>query len=112
VEAELKGDEQQEAKQINDAAPLWISGLETAKRQLGVTRVIGLGDARIDQASLGSGDDFRCSGAARDRGRDLGRPPTNRRPVGASRPFLSSELCHFPAASAALALSLPHQKGM
>jgi type III restriction enzyme len=42
VEAELKGDEQQEAKQNNEAARLWISGLETVKRKLGVTRVIDL----------------------------------------------------------------------
>ena len=38
----LKGDERQEAERNNEAARLWISGLETVKRKLGVERVIDL----------------------------------------------------------------------
>ena len=35
-DAELKGDEKKEAEKNNQAARLWISGLETANRKLGV----------------------------------------------------------------------------
>ena len=38
----LKGDERQEAEKNNEAARLWVSGLETVKRKLGVERVIDL----------------------------------------------------------------------
>ena len=41
-EVALKGDERQEAEQNNQAARLWISGLETVKRKLGITRVVDL----------------------------------------------------------------------
>jgi type III restriction enzyme len=41
-DADLSGDEKQEAEKNNEAARLWISGLEAVKRQLGVTRVIDL----------------------------------------------------------------------
>jgi type III restriction enzyme len=40
--ADLKGDEKEEAKKNNEAARLWISGLEIVKRKLGITRVIDL----------------------------------------------------------------------
>ena len=39
---DLKGDEKKEAERNNEAARLWISGLETVKRKLGVSRVIDL----------------------------------------------------------------------
>ncbi|WP_237711941.1 restriction endonuclease [Rhodanobacter sp. 115] len=39
---ELKGDDKEEAKNNNEAARLWISGLEAVNRQLGVHRVIDL----------------------------------------------------------------------
>ncbi len=39
---DLKGDEKEEAKKNNEAARLWISGLETVQRKLGVTRVMDL----------------------------------------------------------------------
>ena len=39
---ELKGDAKVEAKDNNDAARLWISGIEAINRNLGVTRVIDL----------------------------------------------------------------------
>lgn len=39
---ELKGDDKDEAKKNNEAARLWISGLEVLQRQLGVNRVIDL----------------------------------------------------------------------
>ena len=39
---ELTGEEKKEAEKNNEAARLWISGLETVKRKLGITRVIDL----------------------------------------------------------------------
>ncbi|TAL90205.1 MAG: hypothetical protein EPN69_12890, partial [Rhodanobacter sp.] len=39
---ELKGDDKEEAKNNNEAARLWISGLEAVNRQLGINRVIDL----------------------------------------------------------------------
>ncbi len=39
---ELKGDDKEEAKNNNEAARVWISGLEAVNRQLGVNRVIDL----------------------------------------------------------------------
>ncbi len=36
--SELKGDEKVEAKKNNEAARLWISGLEMVKRKLGINR--------------------------------------------------------------------------
>jgi len=39
---ELKGEDKQEAKDNNEAARLWITGLEAVKRQIGVPRVIDL----------------------------------------------------------------------
>jgi type III restriction enzyme len=38
----LKGDDRKEAEKNNEAARLWISGLEAVNRKLGVTRVIDL----------------------------------------------------------------------
>src|SRR5580658_7879343 len=40
--SELKGDDKEEAKKNNEAARLWISGLEIVKRKLGITRVMDL----------------------------------------------------------------------
>jgi type III restriction enzyme len=40
--SELKGDEKDEAKKNNEAARLWISGLEIVKRKLGIARVMDL----------------------------------------------------------------------
>ena len=39
---DLKGEDRQEAEKNNEAARLWISGLEAVKRKLGITRVIDL----------------------------------------------------------------------
>ncbi|MBY0376344.1 MAG: hypothetical protein K2Q23_20275, partial [Bryobacteraceae bacterium] len=39
---ELKGEEKDEAKQNNEAARLWITGLEMVKRKLGVAQVVDL----------------------------------------------------------------------
>jgi len=39
---DLKGDEKKEAEKNNEAARVWISGLEAVKRKLGVSRVIDL----------------------------------------------------------------------
>ncbi|MDW7712421.1 MAG: DEAD/DEAH box helicase family protein [Deferrisomatales bacterium] len=39
---QLKGDERKEAEKNNEAARLWISGLEAVKRKLGVARVFDL----------------------------------------------------------------------
>src|SRR5277367_4298479 len=41
-ETELKGDDKQEAEKNNEAARLWISGLETVNRKLGLARAIDL----------------------------------------------------------------------
>ena len=38
----LKGDEKKEAEKNNEAARVWISGLEAVKRKLGISRVIDL----------------------------------------------------------------------
>src|SRR3981081_4654570 len=39
---DLKGDERKEAEKNNEAARLWISGLEAVSRKLGISRVIDL----------------------------------------------------------------------
>ena len=41
-EADLKGEEKEEAKENDEAARLWISGLEAVKRKLGVKAVYDL----------------------------------------------------------------------
>ena len=41
-DAQLKGDDRKEAEKNNDAARLWISGLEAVNRKLGRSRVIDL----------------------------------------------------------------------
>ena len=41
-EEELKGDDKKEAEKNNEAARLWISGLEAVNRKLGVSRVMDL----------------------------------------------------------------------
>ena len=41
-ESDLKGDDKKEAQKNNEAARLWISGLEIVKRKLGITQVIDL----------------------------------------------------------------------
>jgi type III restriction enzyme len=41
-EEELKGDDKKEAEKNNEAARLWISGLETVGRKLGIAQVIDL----------------------------------------------------------------------
>ena len=42
AEADLAGEERQEAEKNNEAARVWISGLEAVKRRLGIERVIDL----------------------------------------------------------------------
>jgi type III restriction enzyme len=42
VEADLAGEDKQEAEKNNEAARVWISGLEAVKRKLGIERVIDL----------------------------------------------------------------------
>jgi len=41
-DGDLKGDEKKEAEKNNEAARLWISGLEAVNRKLGVSRVVDL----------------------------------------------------------------------
>ena len=41
-DGELKGDDRKEAEKNNEAARLWISGLEVVTRKLGVSRVLDL----------------------------------------------------------------------
>ncbi|MBF0233052.1 MAG: DEAD/DEAH box helicase family protein [Desulfamplus sp.] len=42
AESDLKGDEKKEAEKNNEAARLWISGIEAVNRKLGVKRVVDL----------------------------------------------------------------------
>ena len=42
TEADLKGEEKEEAKKNNEAARLWISGIEAVKRKMGVRSVFDL----------------------------------------------------------------------
>lgn len=42
IEVDLKGDEKDEAQKNNEAARLWISGLEAVNRKLGINRVMDL----------------------------------------------------------------------
>ena len=42
TEADLKGEEKDEAKENNEAARMWISGLEAVKRKLGISLVYDL----------------------------------------------------------------------
>jgi type III restriction enzyme len=42
TEDDLKGEEKDEAKENNEAARMWISGLETVKRKLGIALVYDL----------------------------------------------------------------------
>ena len=42
VDEDLTGEDKKEAEKNNEAARLWISGLETVKRKLGINRVIDL----------------------------------------------------------------------
>jgi type III restriction enzyme len=41
-DGDLQGDDKKEAEKNNEAARVWISGLEVVTRKLGVTRVIDL----------------------------------------------------------------------
>ncbi len=41
-EGDLKGDDRKEAKKNSEAARLWINGLETVKRKLGISQVVDL----------------------------------------------------------------------
>ena len=42
LDEDLKGDERKEAEKNNEAARLWISGLEAVNRKLGLARVLDL----------------------------------------------------------------------
>jgi type III restriction enzyme len=41
-EEDLKGEERREAEKANEAARLWITGLEAVNKKLGVSRVLDL----------------------------------------------------------------------
>ena len=45
---DLKGDEKKEAEKNNEAARVWISGLEAVNRKLGLSRVIDLSASRTN----------------------------------------------------------------
>ena len=49
----MKGDDKEEAEKNNEAARVWISGLETVNRKLGVARVIDLSATPFFLARLG-----------------------------------------------------------
>ena len=52
-EAELKGDDRKDAQKNNEAARLWISGLEAVGRKLGLARVMDLSATPFFPARLG-----------------------------------------------------------
>jgi type III restriction enzyme len=67
TEDDLKGDDKSEAKENNEAARMWISGLEAVKRKLGISLVYDL-----------SATPFFLRGSATLRARcSLGRCPTS-----------------------------------
>ena len=51
-EGTLKGDERKEAEKNNEAARLWISGLEAVQRKLGLARIIDVSATPIFLARL------------------------------------------------------------
>jgi len=53
---DLKGDERKEAEKNNEAARLWISGLETVKRKLGIVRVMDLSATPFFLRGSGEGE--------------------------------------------------------
>jgi type III restriction enzyme len=57
---DLKGDDKKEAEKNNEAARLWISGIEAVKRKLGVTRVIDL-SATPSSCAVPATPRARCS---------------------------------------------------
>ena len=50
----LKGDDRKEAEKDNEAARLWISGLEAVNRKLGIYRVVDLRRRRFSSAVPGT----------------------------------------------------------
>jgi type III restriction enzyme len=52
-EIDLKGDDRQEAEKNNEAARLWVSGLETVNRKLGIARAIDLSATPFFQRGSG-----------------------------------------------------------
>ena len=50
-EEALKGEDKQEAKKNNEAARVWITGLETIKRKVGISQVVDLSATRSSCAA-------------------------------------------------------------
>ncbi len=116
-EDELKGEDKDEAKKNNEAARLWISGIETVKRKLGLTRRLRpLGDALLParlrlrrghavpldgQRLLADGRDrVRHRQAAARAGR---RQPADRRHAGLPQPLGAHRQATCPRRGAARA---------
>ena len=57
----LKGDEKKEAKKNNEAARLWISGIEAVKRKLGVSRASTTSRRRRSSCAARATPRARCS---------------------------------------------------
>jgi type III restriction enzyme len=60
---DLKGDDRKEAEKNNEAARLWISGLEAVNRKLGLSRVLDLSATPFFHSGLG--DAVQCAGGCR-----------------------------------------------
>ena len=57
---DLKGDEKKEAEKNNEAARLWISGLEAVKRKLGVQRGLSISPRRHSSCAARATPRARC----------------------------------------------------
>ncbi|MGB6176133.1 MAG: restriction endonuclease, partial [Methylocella sp.] len=55
---DLKGEEKKEAEKNNEAARLWISGLEAVNRTLGISRVVDLSATPYFLRGSGYGEGF------------------------------------------------------
>ena len=58
--SDLKGDEKEEAKKNNEAARLWISGLEIVKRKLGVRAGLSTSRRRRSSCAARATPKARC----------------------------------------------------
>lgn len=58
----LKGDEKKEAEKNNEAARLWISGLETVTRKLGVSQIFDLSATPFFLRGSGYAEGMRSPG--------------------------------------------------
>ena len=70
----LKGDERKEAEKNNEAARLWVSGLEAVNRTLGLQRVLNLSATPFFLRGSGYAEGTLFPWTMGNRGRECGRP--------------------------------------